>query len=82
MGMVKFEEGCQGSERLGVVAISSKSTPGRRKSRCKGPEVGRCQDTSVVSAVSEGRVGGDGEGGEVLSRRAMWPDFDLMWRSL
>lgn len=77
--MVKFEQSCEGSERLGVVGISSKSTPGRRNSRCKGPEVGRCQDSSVASAICEGRVGGEWRGRGGFEQ---WPDFDLAGRRL
>lgn len=36
----RFEQSCEGSEGLAVVATSRKSTPGGWNSRYRGPEVG------------------------------------------
>lgn len=45
---VRFEQSCERSEGLGMVAISSKSTPDRWVSKCKGPEVVMCQDAIMA----------------------------------
>lgn len=45
---VGFDQSCEGSEGLGVAAISGKSTPDRWIRKCKCPEVGMCQDASAA----------------------------------
>ena len=62
-----------------MVAVFSKSSSGKWNSKCKGPEVGIYSDARVARMESVlGRAVRDQEGREVLSRRMMWPDLDLI----